>query len=490
MMSPTATSDAVAAKQPCRLCYYDSDDTVPIFDEAGCAADFVGKIARYLYLRCRAGDHLPQAICWMCKQHLTTFDLFDAKINAIQRQRLKDGYERLAIERPAAEVELPMLMVDVGVAEIEVGATESEVGATESVPEVQTDAVETIKQEPELEIVCRQTRSSLQRSSLVVPTEDSVIAEDDEDEIGDDDDENANEEDDKEYIAPTALNKTASPKTHRRPKQTNVIKSSKPPPTTAPRKRGRPPKNPANTVTKRIKESDNDNNATIDRTVAEDAADPDEFEGSQTEGESDDDFPAIKKETRDEDSSDDDETAATNQRGDTNWAALMAQGKFPAEMLRDGLLLFKGKPLMKIINRFYNLTCELCTAKDDCGSTQPLRFGHLNDLLGHYQTEHAQRGHVRCCDTDFSRYPAIIMHMARHLQPSAFRCEQCGYVVTRPRFLEAHRQTHLPEEQKQFACGHCERRFCWKRALVLHERKHTEEASERRRFVCQECGKM
>lgn len=137
-----------------------------------------------------------------------------------------------------------------------------------------------------------------------------------------------------------------------------------------------------------------------------------------------------------------------------------------------------------IIRRFYNLICELCPP------TQ--RFAQLRDLHAHYEAAHAQRGHVRCCDTALSRYPAIIMHMARHLQPAAFRCETCGYVVTRPRFLDAHRQTHLPDAQKAFACAHCERRFCWKRALVLHERTHATggAGAERRRYVCQDCGKM
>lgn len=147
-------------------------------------------------------------------------------------------------------------------------------------------------------------------------------------------------------------------------------------------------------------------------------------------------------------------------------------------------------------SRFYNLSCDLCpptfelyASRADLPQPQQPRFRTLRALLDHYESEHAQRGHVRCCDITLSRYPAIIMHMARHLQPDAFRCEVCGYVVTRPRFLEAHRQTHLPDAEKPFGCAHCERRFCWKRALKLHERTHTASEAERRRYVCQECGK-
>lgn len=94
-----ASADAADAKQQttCRLCYYVSDDTVPIFGEAGQSADLAGKIAKYLYLRVRRNDALSQVVCWMCQQHLVTFHQFHAKINGIQRARLKDGYEALAI---------------------------------------------------------------------------------------------------------------------------------------------------------------------------------------------------------------------------------------------------------------------------------------------------------------------------------------------------------------------------------------------------------
>lgn len=48
-------------------------------------------------------------------------------------------------------------------------------------------------------------------------------------------------------------------------------------------------------------------------------------------------------------------------------------------------------------------------------------FRQLNELLHHYRNEHNEQGYVECCQTKLSRYPAIIMHMARHLQPDAFK---------------------------------------------------------------------
>lgn len=81
------------------------------------------------------------------------------------------------------------------------------------------------------------------------------------------------------------------------------------------------------------------------------------------------------------------------------------------------------------------------------------------------------------------------MHMARHLQPDAFKCDECGYIVTRPRFLQSHKQTHLPEDQKPYACPQdgCTRKFCWKNALQIHLISH-QPVSERKQYICQ-CGR-
>lgn len=111
-------------------------------------------------------------------------------------------------------------------------------------------------------------------------------------------------------------------------------------------------------------------------------------------------------------------------------------------------------------------------------------FRKLNSLFNHYTSAHAQPGYVECCQTKLFRYPAIIMHMARHLQPDAFKCDECGYIVTRPRFLESHKQTHLPDDQKPFACDTCSRRFCWKSALRIHMISHS-----RHQYVCQMCDR-
>lgn len=57
------------------------------------------------------------------------------------------------------------------------------------------------------------------------------------------------------------------------------------------------------------------------------------------EGESDDEFPARNSD-------------------DEDWPSQMTLDEFPKEIIRDGLLLVKGKQLMSMICRFYNLECK------------------------------------------------------------------------------------------------------------------------------------
>lgn len=113
------------------------------------------------------------------------------------------------------------------------------------------------------------------------------------------------------------------------------------------------------------------------------------------EGESENEFPA-----RDSDNED--------------WPAQTTLNEFPDKILENGLLLVKGKKLMSMICKFYKLECDLC----EQGKS---RFRHLRQLFSHFETEHNEDGYVSCCQTKLSRYPAIIMHMARHLQPTAFK---------------------------------------------------------------------
>lgn len=178
------------------------------------------------------------------------------------------------------------------------------------------------------------------------------------------------------------------------------------------------------------------------------------------EGESSDEFPTDESETDD--------------------FSKQISNDFPKEIIKNGTLMFRGKKLMSLINKFYSLECEQCDKKT--------KFTELKELFEHYSEKHEEKGFVTCCQTKLIRYPVIVMHMARHLQPEAFKCDECGYVVTRPRFLESHKQTHLPETEKPFACNECPKRFSWKGALKVHLISH-QPVNERPRYICHICGK-
>ncbi|XP_059619931.1 zinc finger protein 155-like [Phlebotomus argentipes] len=179
---------------------------------------------------------------------------------------------------------------------------------------------------------------------------------------------------------------------------------------------------------------------------------------------------------------DSDSDAASDLSDWDEWPGGVNLDDFPKQIIENGLLKVKGRDLMMLICKFYSLECYLCD-KDK------VRFKDLRDLFHHHTKVHNEKGHVMCCSTKFNRYPAIIMHMVRHIQPDAFRCDICGYMVTRPRFLEIHKKTHLPEEEKPYACDKCPRRFCWKNAFQVHKLSH-QPRDVRKHFICHICGKV
>lgn len=404
MPPPAAGADntvaAAETKQPCRLCYYDSDDTVPIFSETGLAADYVGKIARHLYLRVRSGDHLPQVVCWMCTQYLTQFDQFYAKINHIQRTRLKDEYEALVIyegrEGVAAKTTADSSMTSTPAAD----PAETLVVSTESVEQSvdrSTAAVSlTDRDDDVVQNSCRRaTRKSvrhsdlLSKSSLVrkreaddVPNDENVTPETDiEDEFefvpfvektkahkepiqktNVEPERSIDDDADDEAEIPLAQLKHLTPCVREMTAATDIANGGterkrgrgRPPKVLDPKQPGKPSKRPK--TTKRAVEVPAEESSASEQQGDE--------AGSESEGESDDDFPSMLNESatkelfKSEEGLDDLETdeadengCILDENGDTDWAAMMANNMYPSEMLRDGLLLFRGKRLMQIINK-------------------------------------------------------------------------------------------------------------------------------------------
>lgn len=98
------------------------------------------------------------------------------------------------------------------------------------------------------------------------------------------------------------------------------------------------------------------------------------------------------------------------------------------------------------------------------------------------------KGYVICCGIKLIRPRAMALHMARHLQPDAFKCPQCDKMLTCPKILRYHIQNHLPEKDRPLACSQCPRRFSYSSALVAHAISHLPE-DQRVAHICDECGK-
>ncbi|XP_055703483.1 transcription factor grauzone-like [Phlebotomus papatasi] len=158
---------------------------------------------------------------------------------------------------------------------------------------------------------------------------------------------------------------------------------------------------------------------------------------------------------------------------------------FPKKIIQDTKLLIRGKALISLMSKFYRLECDLCAEGSKSGKKG---FKKLPVLCNHYTEAHNIKGYVICCGVKLIKPRAMAMHMARHLQPEAFRCPECHKMMTCPKILQYHIQNHLPEEKRPLACPDCPRRFSYSSALVAHSISHQPE-SERAAHVCDECGK-
>ncbi|KAL1392789.1 hypothetical protein pipiens_012223 [Culex pipiens pipiens] len=160
---------------------------------------------------------------------------------------------------------------------------------------------------------------------------------------------------------------------------------------------------------------------------------------------------------------------------------------FPKKFIQDGQLVVRGKELSTLMGRFYDLTCEFCMegGKDE---DEIVSFTEMDLYLAHCKEMHATKGHVWCCSGRIIKPKMMALHMARHLQPEAFKCPECGKVMSTPQILQYHIQNHRPEEERPLQCRQCPRRFSYGSALLAHAQSHLPEAV-RSRHVCDDCGK-
>ncbi|XP_058832898.1 transcription factor grauzone-like isoform X2 [Topomyia yanbarensis] len=159
-------------------------------------------------------------------------------------------------------------------------------------------------------------------------------------------------------------------------------------------------------------------------------------------------------------------------------------GAFPNKLIHENKLTIKGKQLSSLMAKFYDVSCELCLEV----LNERLEFQDMDAYVAHFQDAHNVKGHVWCCSQKITKPRMMAMHMARHLQPEAFKCPECGKLMTTPKILQYHIQNHRPEEERPLQCLICPRRFTYGSALMSHCQSHLPEG-ERTQHVCDECGK-
>jgi hypothetical protein len=130
---------------------------------------------------------------------------------------------------------------------------------------------------------------------------------------------------------------------------------------------------------------------------------------------------------------------------DEDFPSAEALRMVPTKLIENNALVYKGRKLMRLLSIFYNTTCKICTSVK--------RFKTVNGLFEHYRGCHGDvEPFVTCCSMELKKMPKIIWHFVKHIEPEAFKCRQCDYVVSRPKFLRIHEQTHLPEGEKPLEC--------------------------------------
>ncbi|GAB0099161.1 hypothetical protein DMENIID0001_150070 [Sergentomyia squamirostris] len=130
------------------------------------------------------------------------------------------------------------------------------------------------------------------------------------------------------------------------------------------------------------------------------------------------------------------------------------------------------------IEEFFKMDCNLCQQS----------YNKLKDLQAHYREVHNRKGYVVCCNVKFNRPSKILQHFDHHMNPEAFKCEECGKSFKNKYGLRLHTEnSHTPPELHKFKCPNCPKTFMSMIRYKKHSFVHITDAEKN--HICPHCSK-
>ncbi|GAB0094665.1 hypothetical protein DMENIID0001_099870 [Sergentomyia squamirostris] len=130
------------------------------------------------------------------------------------------------------------------------------------------------------------------------------------------------------------------------------------------------------------------------------------------------------------------------------------------------------------IEEFFKMDCNICEKS----------FVKLRDLEIHYRKIHNRKGYVVCCNVKFNRPSKILEHLDLHMNPEAFKCDECGKSFKNKEGLRFHKSnSHTPAELHKYKCTVCGKTFMSLKRFKKHKYVHISE--EEKSHICPHCSK-
>ncbi|XP_062132263.1 transcription factor grauzone [Drosophila sulfurigaster albostrigata] len=133
----------------------------------------------------------------------------------------------------------------------------------------------------------------------------------------------------------------------------------------------------------------------------------------------------------------------------------------------------------ELIKRYVVMGCELCIFLAD----------DFDGIRDHFKDKHPdERPYIKCCGRKLNKRCLIVEHARRHENPEYIKCKDCGKVFANSSVLRAHWLVHhVPDDECDFQCDECGKRFSRRNHLELHKGSHV--PANERKFICPQCPK-